>query len=276
MRYSLYKRILNLIIPIKMQLNFKKIGEGKPFIILHGLFGMGDNLQSFSKSLTTHGYMVYLVDLRNHGQSPHDDLFNYNVMSDDVAELIESEKLFKPIVFGHSLGGKVAMQLAISHPHVASTIIVVDIAPHSYPVHHQKIIEALKSIDLQHTKSRGEAEKELAVQLKDNSTRQFLLKNLYWKNKDELAWRFNLTAIDIQIEEVGKPTESDFPVSLPVLFIKGEQSDYIDSSKFDEFKKTFTNARLVTIPNAGHWIHADNPNDLHKAILEFLNDKSEN
>ena len=170
-----------------MQLHFKKIGEGKPFIILHGLFGSGDNLQSFARSLSTHGFAVYLVDLRNHGHSPHAEEHNYKVMSADVAELIQLENLQQPIVLGHSMGGKVAMQLAIDHPALLSKLIVVDMTPQTYPLQQQKIIDALNSVDLNLARTRGEAEKKLAEQIDDNVTRQFLLKNLYWKENDQLG-----------------------------------------------------------------------------------------
>lgn len=253
-----------------MKLHYKKIGEGKSFIILHGLFGSGDNLQTFARSLSSHGFAVFLVDLRNHGHSTHTDEHNYKVMGEDVAELITNEQLQTPIVFGHSMGGKVAMQLAIDHPGLLSKLIVVDMTPHSYPLQQQKIIDALKSVDLVQVHARGEVEKKLAEQIDDNVTRQFLLKNLYWKENNQLAWRFNLDVIAHDIEEMGKATESEIPVLLPTLFVKGERSDYIDPAKFQSFKKTFPNAELVIVPNSGHWVHADNPNGLLNAVIQFV------
>lgn len=253
-----------------MELHYKKIGEGKPFIILHGLFGSGDNLQSFARILSTHGFAVYLVDLRNHGHSPHGDKHNYKLMSEDVASFIEQEQLKRPIVFGHSMGGKAAMQLAIDQPTLLSKLIVVDMAPYYYPVQHQKIIKALQSVDLNQLHTRGEVEKKLAAQIEDVVTRQFLLKNLYWKEDNQLAWRFNLPVIAHDIEEMGIAMESETPVLVPTLFVKGEQSGYIDPSKFESFKKNFPDATLVTVTNAGHWVHADNAEGLLKVVLEFV------
>ncbi len=253
-----------------MQLHYKKIGEGKQFIILHGLFGSGDNLQSFARNLSTHDFEVYLVDLRNHGHSPHADEHNYKVMSEDVAALIEQEQLKLPIVFGHSMGGKAAMQLAIDHPTILSKLIVVDMAPYSYPVQHHKIIEALQSVDLNQLHTRGEVEKKLGGQIDDVVTRQFLLKNLYWKENNQLAWRFNLPVIARDIEEMGIAMESETPVLLPTLFVKGERSDYINTAKFESFKKTFPKAELDVVKNAGHWVHADNPEGLLNVVLQFV------
>ncbi len=256
-----------------MQLHYKKIGEGAPFIILHGLFGSGDNWQSFARNLSANNFSVYLVDLRNHGHSPHADAHNYITMSEDVVALIEQQHLEQPIILGHSMGGKVAMQLAIDHPDLLSKIIVVDIAPYAYPLHHQKIIDALNAVDVQLIRTRGEAEKKLGEQIADNGTRQFLLKNLFWKADNQLAWRFNLSVIEKDIAEVGAATESETPIEVATMFVKGEQSDYIDETKFESIKKTFPRAELVVIKNAGHWVHADNPNELLKAVLEFISPK---
>ena len=253
-----------------MQLHFKKTGEGKPLIILHGLFGSGDNWQSFARSLAANNFSVYLVDLRNHGHSPPAVEHTYKAMSEDVAEFIKQENLYQPIVLGHSMGGKAAMQLVIDNPNLVSQLIVVDMAPYSYPLHHQKIIAALNSIDLNRLHTRSEVEKTLAEQIEDNSTRQFLLKNLYWKTDHQLAWRFNLSVIEKDIVEVGLATESKTPIEIPVLFVKGEYSNYIDVAKFESFKITFANAELVVVKNAGHWVHADNANDLLKVVLEFV------
>lgn len=253
-----------------MKLHYKKIGEGNPFIILHGLFGSGDNWQSFARNLSVNNYSVYLVDLRNHGHSPHADHHNYKAMSEDVVAMIEQEHLEQPVILGHSMGGKVAMKLAIDYRDLLSKLIVVDIAPYTYPLHHQKILAALNSVDLNQLHTRGEVEKKLAEQIEDNGTRQFLLKNLYWKADNQLAWRFNLPIIEKDIAEIGVATESETLVDISTLFVKGELSDYIDISKFESFKKNFPKAEIVEIKNAGHWVHADNPNELLKAVLEFV------
>jgi pimeloyl-ACP methyl ester carboxylesterase len=253
-----------------MKLFFRKLDEGKPVIILHGLFGLFDNWQTFGKALSEIDYAVYLVDLRNHGNSPHSDKFNYDVLAEDVLELMESEKINQPIVLGHSLGGKTAMQLALNNSEKISAAIIVDMAPRYYVPHHQKIIEALQSVDFEKIKSRGEADKILSEKIPGISTRQFLLKNLYWKEKDKLDWKFNLAAIANNIEEVGKGITSANQFSKPVLFIRGEKSNYILDSDFPEIKKLFPSAEILTAPNAGHWVHADNPQWIFETVKTFL------
>ena len=230
---------------------------------------MSDNWQSFGRQLAEKGYQVILVDLRNHGHSPHSTVHSYPSMAADVAELISDAGLHDPIVMGHSMGGKVTMQLLCDFPGLISRAIVVDIAPWKYPVHHREILDALLSVDLQKIKTRAAAEAILAEGIDDNGIRQFLLKNLYWKTPEQLAWRFNLTVIDEQIEEVGEPTWPAVPVMVPVLFVKGENSGYIDPYRMNEIEQWYPNAELINIPGAGHWVHADQPTLLLEEVAAF-------
>lgn len=252
-----------------MQLHFKKTGEGTPLIILHGLFGSGDNWMSFARMVAEKGFTVYQVDLRNHGHSPHATPHNYKAMSDDVHELISSEKLENVIVLGHSMGGKTGMQLAIDHTKDLEALIVVDIATHYYPIHHKTILDALISVKTEQLKSRDEAQQQLSLYIKDDSTIQFLMKGLYRKD-EHFAWRFNIPVLNEQIDNVGEEMKSDKGIDLPVLFVRGEKSNYIDPGKFDECRKLFPKAELVTIPGAGHWVHAEKPEELLRAVLNFL------
>jgi esterase len=262
----------DLLLPLiySMKLNYRQIGTGRPVLILHGLFGMSDNWQSFGRMLEAQNYSAYLVDLRNHGLSPHHTLHNYPVMAADVAELIQNLQLEKPVVIGHSMGGKVAMQLAIDYPELVSKIVVVDIAPYAYPIHHREILDALLSLDLNEIKTRSEAEKKLSENMAELSTRQFLLKNLYWITPEKLSWRFNLKALNEQIDEIGEPTWPSSPVYNPALFLRGENSNYIDISRVEEIKKLFPQSQFITIKNAGHWIHADQPKLLLDVVLKFI------
>jgi pimeloyl-ACP methyl ester carboxylesterase len=175
-----------------MKLFFKKIGEGKPLIILHGLFGLGDNWATLSKSFSENGYACYLVDLRNHGRSPHSDVFNYEVMADDIAELMSEENIVNADIIGHSMGGKVAMFFSMKYTGKINKMIVADISPRFYPQHHQAIFAALKSIDLSEITSRKEVESLLRNALSDEATIQLLLKNLYWESDEKLGWRLAL------------------------------------------------------------------------------------
>ena len=253
-----------------MTLHYKLIGTGNPIIILHGLFGMGDNLFTFGKMLEALHNTVYLVDLRNHGRSPHSSEHNYKVMSEDVVQLIKGEHLHQPIVFGHSMGGKVAMQLAIDYPYLVAKIIIVDITPFYYAPHHYKIIDALKSIDLHGLNTRKEAEQQLMNALNDAGTVQFLLKSLYRKEDNLFAWRFNLDALASNRNETGRETTVNAPCLTPALFIKGERSDYIREASFNDIKKVFPHAVLKVVAGAGHWVHADNPQGLTEAVADFL------
>ncbi|HNR18975.1 MAG TPA: alpha/beta fold hydrolase [Bacteroidia bacterium] len=255
-----------------MKLFFRKYGEGKPIVILHGLFGLSDNWQSFAKQLEQNNFSVYAVDLRNHGSSPHHKEFNYNVLATDVFELLEAEQIENPILMGHSLGGKTAMRFALNYPEKISSLIVVDIAPRYYTPHHQQILEGLSTVDVNLIKSRGEAEKILSEKIPEPGTRQFLLKNLYWKNKERLDWKFSLRFIADGIENVGEEITSGKTFDKPTLFIAGEKSKYINASDAVDITKLFPQSELTIAPNAGHWVHADNPVWLLNKVLEFTND----
>ncbi len=253
-----------------MKLHHRIIGAGPEVFIFHGLFGMSDNWQSFGKQLADKGFKVILSDLRNHGHSGHAPEHNYPVMAQDIAELIHDLGAQQPVVMGHSMGGKATMQVLCDFPGLLSKAIIVDIAPWKYPIHHREILDALLSIDLNIVKTRKEAEDILERDIEEFSIRQFLLKNLYWKTPEQLAWRFNLHVIDQQIDEVGEPTWPAVPVTTPVLFVKGENSGYIDPFRFNEIENWYPNAELVEIPNAGHWVHAENAMSLLKETVDFL------
>jgi pimeloyl-ACP methyl ester carboxylesterase len=258
-----------------MKLNYRVIGEGKPIIILHGFLGISDNWQSFAKSLAEHNYAVYLFDLRNHGLSGHHDVHTYESMAADVVEMIEGLDIKSPIVIGHSMGGKVAMQISINYLDLMRAMIIIDIAPYSYPVHHQKIIEGLLAVDLEKTHTRKDADLELSKYIPELSMRQFLLKNLYWEESEKLAWRFNLKALSKAIYIIGDATIPSAPIHIRSLFIYGKNSNYINPSRIHEITDAFPDAEIIGIENAGHWIHAEQPAVLLKVVLEFI-EKIEN
>ena len=184
-----------------MKLNFKKIGEGKPLLILHGLFGSSDNWGTLGKKFAENN-TVYLVDLRNHGRSPHSDKMSYDLMADDLLELIMDEKINSPIILGQSMGGKAALMFAEKHPNYLDKLIVADIGLKSYPMHHEEILKGLNSVNLQEVSSRSEAQQSLEIYIANLGIQQFLLKNLYWIEKGKLAWRMNLKEIEKNIGEM--------------------------------------------------------------------------
>jgi pimeloyl-ACP methyl ester carboxylesterase len=236
-------------------------------VILHGLFGFSDNWHTHAKKLSEY-YRVILVDLRNHGHSPWSEEFSYQLMVDDLKELFSKLDLSDVILLGHSMGGKVAMHFAQQYPDFLEKIIVVDMGIKEYPLHHQHILKAFDSIDLGSISARSEAEKILSSFISSNGVVQFLLKNLYWKDKGKLAWRVNFKVLSDSMDEIlsALPFKE---VLLPTLFIRGSLSDYILDSDFEEIENYFPDSQFVTIDNAGHWVHAEAPDEFTDAVLGF-------
>ncbi|NQX82540.1 MAG: alpha/beta fold hydrolase [Flavobacteriaceae bacterium] len=246
------------------------IGDNKKnLIIIHGYFGSGDNWKSLGKKFSEN-FKVHLVDQRNHGRSPHYDEFNYPIMRDDLYEYIEYHKLTDIYVLGHSMGGKTAMFLACKYPDLIKKLIVADIGPQQYEPHHTLILDTLGKINFEVLTSRKSVEQELEKTIKDFGTRQFLLKNLYWKTKTELGFRFNLNSIIKNKLVVGEGLSNEMNSSISTLFLKGEKSDYISENDTDKIKKHFPNYQIKTIKNAGHWLHAENPKDFYNEVMSFF------
>jgi esterase len=253
-----------------MVLHSQIIGDGKPFIILHGFLGMGDNWKTLAKKFSELGYEVHLVDQRNHGRSFHDDQFNYALMAADLKAYINYHELEDVILLGHSMGGKTAMEFATTEPELVRKLIIADIAPKAYPSHHQDILKALSSLDFSKIKSRSQAEEVLATYIKEAGTRMFLLKNLYWMEKGQLGLRINLAVLIRNYEEVGKELPMDRTFNRATLFAHGANSGYLDTMDELAIPLQFPKAQIVTISDAGHWLHADNPSDFYEEIARFL------
>jgi pimeloyl-ACP methyl ester carboxylesterase len=253
-----------------MKLNFKKSGTGPspPLVILHGLFGSLDNWFSIAKELVDH-YTLYLVDQRNHGDSPHASEWNYGVMVEDLRELLDAEGLDSVYLMGHSMGGKTVMNFAVTYPERVRKLIVGDIAPRHYPIHHQRILEGLNALNLQTLQSRKEADDQLAAFIPELGIRQFLLKSL-GRDANGFAWKINLPVITEQIEEVGKALEEGTIFDGPTLFLGGANSSYIQQQDLPDINTHFPNSEWVSIPDAGHWLHAEQPEAVVKAIRRFL------
>lgn len=257
-----------------MQLFYRTYGEGKPLIILHGLFGISDNWVSFAKKIALLGYQVYVLDQRNHGQSPHSPHFNYLAMVDDLFEFIDEHELEEPIILGHSMGGKVAMRFALENPDYLSKLIVVDISLRQYPArdYHLKVIRAMKKVDFSEIIRRQDVETILAEDIDSHRIRQFIMKNLYRKEKDELAWRMCLDCIANNLDEMFDGIEPERPLNKPALVIRGGASDYVLDSDLPLIKIAFPQVDIKTIAQATHWVHAEAPDLFYTYVTEFLGD----
>ena len=248
----------------------KIVGEGKPLVIIHGFLGMSDNWKSLGSLYAAEGFQVHMVDLRNHGKSFHSDEFNYTVMSKDILEYCKHYNLTNVSIIGHSMGGKAAMLFATTYPEMVEKLIVADIGPKYYAPHHQDILAGLNAVDFSTKPDRAEVEEILYPFIPDFGTRQFLMKNLYWIELGQLAFRFNLPVFNDKIETIGESLPISNHFDKPTLFIRGGNSSYILDTDLPEIKKHFPNIELATIPNVGHWLHAENPKLFFEETARFL------
>lgn len=253
-----------------MQLYFQQLGSGAPLVILHGVFGSGDNWLTLGRRFAEH-YSVCLLDQRNHGQSPWSDAFSYSLMADDLRDFLDQQGLEKVHLIGHSMGGKVGMLFAQRHPERLEKLVIVDIAPKSYSLQeHKHILETLNGIDLAAFESRTAIDTALQSPLPDFGTRQFILKNIYRNEAKAFAWRLNVKALYNNLHEIGKGLPEAAPYDGPTLFINGGKSRYIQSEDHVKIKQLFRRSALFTIPDAGHWVHAEAPDALYDEVTHFL------
>ncbi|MEY4288236.1 MAG: hypothetical protein RLZZ30_324 [Bacteroidota bacterium] len=250
-----------------MELFYREIGEGQPLVILHGLFGFSDNWQTQAKKFSDY-YRVILVDLRNHGHSPWSDAFSYALMVEDLKSLFDALNLTDVILLGHSMGGKVAMHFAQKYEDRLNKLIVVDMGVKSYPLHHEHILKAFHEIDLSKLSARSEAEAILKQFIDSDGVRQFLLKNLYWMEKGKLSWRVNFPVLEREMSEI-LSSLPEKEVLTSTLFIRGELSNYILDSDIPILESYFPDSQLISVENAGHWVHAEAPEAFVDAVLGF-------
>ena len=253
-----------------MKLHARIIGEpGTPLIILHGFLGSGDNWKTLGNAYAAAGYHTHLIDARNHGRSPHDDVHDYDAMASDVAQYLDDHNLDRVHLIGHSMGGKTAMTFMGQHPGRVAQPIIADIAPRYYPPHHQVIIDALLSVDLDIATTRQDVDDQLARHIDDVGIRMFLMKSLYRVDRMKFGWRFNLDVLQDVQDTIG--TAQDYGTyDEPVLFIRGGASNYIQDSDWEKIVHAFAKAELETIPNVGHWLHAEAPEQFLEHSLKFL------
>jgi len=255
-----------------MQLHYRELGQGAPLLILHGLFGTSDNWQTLAKRWADAGHRVIVADLRNHGRSPHASEHTYELMSADVLELLDTLQLQNVTLMGHSMGGKVAMRFALDHPERLSRLIIVDIAPGFSDMRHQdEILAGLHAVDLAGLQTRQQADEALAHHIPQVGVRQFLLKNLYRREDNSFTWRQNLDALTMHIADIGAEITSAQPFLKQALFIRGGLSDYITAEdKLYSIPALFPNSQVETVPNAGHWVHAEAPDRIFELVQNFI------
>jgi len=249
------------------------LGEGKPLCILHGFLGMLDNWKTLGSEYAENGFCVHLIDQRNHGKSFHSADFNYDILSDDLLAYLNFHNIDKTFLIGHSMGGKTAMQFACTYPERISKLLIADIAPRFYPPHHQTIINGLNAIGITNLKSRKDADEQLKKYISDNGTRQFLLKNLYRDENKKLGFRFNLEVLSKKMEEIGDNINSSDRFIGPTLFLRGDRSEYVTQNDIEMIKRHFPQAKIETIDNSGHWLHAENPKQFLEKSVSFFNKK---
>ncbi|UTW57977.1 alpha/beta fold hydrolase [Kordiimonas sp. SCSIO 12603] len=251
-----------------MDLFYRIRGEGEPLLLLHGLFGSADNLGGIAR-LFEEQYQVISVDMRNHGRSPHDGGMSYSEMAEDVIRVMDKEGISEAYVLGHSMGGKAAMQLALSYPDRVKKLIVGDIAPVKYGAHHDSILKGMQEVAEQSPQSRKGAEEILMAYESEPAVLSFLLTN--WRRTEEgtWAWRVNLRAIVDEYHNIAAAMHGG-PFEKPVLFMRGGNSEYVQAEHRDAILSLFPQAAVRTIENTGHWLHAEKPDMFARAVIRFL------
>lgn len=254
-----------------MDLYYNHYGsDGPPLIILHGLLGASGNWHTLSRTVFSDHFDVYAVDQRNHGRSPHADAFNYEAMAEDVRDFIHQHDLGPVHLLGHSMGGKTAMRATLDYPDLVDRLVVADMAPKAYPPHHLGLMEALRRIDPSTYDDRSAIDDALAEDVPSYPIRQFLLKNLSYDADEGYAWQMNLEVIYEQYDQVNQAITAAGTFDGPTLFVRGGRSDYVRTEDLPHIRTLFPQAELATIEDAGHWVHAEAPEDFSETVVAFL------
>jgi len=252
-----------------MRLHYEVQGDGRPLVILHGFLGSSENWRAMRKLFAT-TYKVFSVDQRNHGSSPHSSTMNYSVMTEDLREFLAEQGLSEVFLLGHSMGGKVAMQFASASPAAIEKLVIVDIAPKAYPPAQRLLLQAMQNLELRGLKTYGEAEAALGATISDAALRKFVVKNLTRDRNGEFHWRIGLDSLAANYDQLIQAPAMSNSFDKPTCFIRGGLSRFIDNEDFAAIRKYFPRAELHTVPNAGHWVHIDAPEEFHRIVDEYL------
>lgn len=257
-----------------MLLNYKQTGKGPDVVLIHGLFGSLENLNVIAKSLAEQ-YTVTNIDLRNHGKSFHSEQMDYTCMASDVQALMSHLGIPHAHLVGHSMGGKVAMQVALSFPELVTRLVVLDIAPVAYQPRHDAIFNALNNVAQAKLTQRKEADLVMQNDIEELGVRQFLLKSYTKDEDDSFTWRFNLPILQDKYQQILSEIKANDSYLCDTLFVKGNDSDYILASHREKIMQLFPKAQAKVIHGAGHWLHAQKPQAVNKVINDFLNHSTE-
>jgi esterase len=266
-----------------MKLFYRKFGDGPPLIILHGLYGSSDNWVTIAKRLAD-SFTVYLPDQRNHGQSPHSETHDYDSMRDDLFELVTNLHLRRFFLAGHSMGGKTAIAFALKWPEMLNGLEIADVSPFAnennrLPVfnQHLTILKTILSIDPGTIRSRGDAERLLSEKISSEKERGLILKNLQRNSGDIFSWKLNALSLYKNLDNIMAAINLEEGLSLPVtgfpvIFLKGSYSNYLTATDVTGIRRIFPAAEFIVINGAGHWIHADKPDEVIDNLRKLLDE----
>jgi len=263
---------------------YRKYGKGKPIIILHGLYGSSDNWIPIAKELSDN-FEIFVIDQRNHGRSPHFDEHNYKLLCNDLYDFILDKNIIKPTILGHSMGGKTAMFFANKYPEIVKNLIIVDISPFSYKnlinkseltLSHLNIINTLYNIDLERAKSIIDIKNQIRKNIKEERLINFLVKNIKHNSNKTYSWKFNLKTLRNELPNIldgfekNSSLNSNIKINIPCLFIKGKDSNYISNEDKIDIMDVFTESQIISIPNSGHWVHAEQKEKFVELVRNYL------
>ncbi len=252
-----------------MQLNYQVLGQGPPLLVLHGLLGSLDNWKPYARAVADR-FQVFLLDMRNHGRSPHADACNYDVMAGDISEFVNDHGLGRVHLLGHSMGGKVAMRFAQCHPSQLWKLVVADMGIRENPPRQAELLSAMRALDLRGLQQRTEAEAALLPAAPDQRLRQFLMKNIGRDSHGRMYWKCNLESLWANYRHLLAALPAAPPVVRPTLFVRGERSDYVRDVDLPALRQAFPLATVETIAGAGHWLHVEAPAEFLRRTLKFL------
>jgi esterase len=254
---------------LSMRLHYAVQGEGRPLVVLHGFLGSSDNWRAMRKRFAA-TYKVFSLDQRNHGGSPHSSSMNYGVMADDLREFLFEQGVSQVSLLGHSMGGKVAMQFASQSPEATEKLVIVDIGPKAYPPAHRLLLQAMQNLELGRLKNYGEAEAALSATIGDPALSKFVVKNLARNLDGAFQWRIGLDELTANYDQLLKAPAMSNSFDKPTCFIRGARSRFIEDRDFAAIREYFPLAEFYTVPNAGHWVHIDAPEEFYRIVDEYL------